>query len=391
MTTAPSIPVRLKNVVTSLIGRGFAGLVSLVRSLIGQGESWLLDGKHAQYGLAVTRMLLGATVLGMLLTNWSTRLYTFASGASWTGQHGSPTSEFASIWPVNIMVEAATNDTLFTTLYVILGIAAVSFIVGYRTRISLVVMFILWVGLVEVNELVSDQSDNLTRMVMLAMFFTACADRWSFDARRRERFAGTGGNVLVRWSRFQPVLPAWSTSLAQNLAIIVMATHVFFIYVSGAMYKSGGDPWSGGWAIYDPIHTVQFGPWPELSALVTAWGPGVAAMTAVTLLVQLGFPLMLMRRGTRIVALIVVLGFHLGIAVLMGLPWFSLSMIAIDAIFIRDITWKAMAGGLTKTWRSTSGKAQPTVAATPAAELDAPETESATTESERQPALIAAS
>lgn len=41
-------------------------------------------------------------------------------------------------------------------------------------------------------------------------------------------------------------------------------------------------------------------------------------------------------------ALIGILGFHIGIAVLMGLPWFSLTMVAIDAIFIRDRTWSAM-------------------------------------------------
>ena len=36
------------------------------------------------------------------------------------------------------------------------------------------------------------------------------------------------------------------------------------------------------------------------------------------------------------IALVGILSFHLGIALLMGLPWFSLTMIAVDAIFIKD-------------------------------------------------------
>lgn len=51
---------------------------------------------------------------------------------------------------------------------------------------------------------------------------------------------------------------------------------------------------------------------------------------------------MLLSRPTRVIALIGILSFHIGIGVMMGLPWFSLTMIAIDSIFIRDRTWSAM-------------------------------------------------
>lgn len=37
----------------------------------------------------------------------------------------------------------------------------------------------------------------------------------------------------------------------------------------------------------------------------------------------------------------------------MGLPWFSLTMIAIDAIFISDRTWKRVSGSIRDKWRST--------------------------------------
>jgi len=36
-------------------------------------------------------------------------------------------------------------------------------------------------------------------------------------------------------------------------------------------------------------------------------------------------------------------GFHAGIVVLMGLPWFSLAMVDSDAMFLRDETWQRVA------------------------------------------------
>lgn len=334
----------------SLSLRGVNGALELIGRLVSQGEDWLLDRKRATYGLAVTRMLLGLMILGTLASNFSTRLYTFGAGAAWTGQLSYPGSDFASMWPFNIFRSVAANDFAFTELYLLLGLCAILFTIGYRTRLVMIPLFILWVGFVEINEYVSDQSDNLTRIALMAMFFASPAERWSVDAARRRRYVGRRAAWPLRLWRFQRVLPAWATNLSHNLVIIVLACQVSFIYVSGGLYKAGGAPWSGGWAIYDPLHVAQFGTWPEISALVTAWAPGVAFATTLTLLVQVSFPLLLLRRGTRIFALVVMLGFHLGIAFLMGLPWFSLAMIAIDSIFIRDATWRQMAQGLRRAW-----------------------------------------
>src|SRR5690606_8950174 len=72
------------------------GVLDVVRGLAtragGFAESWLMDAKHATYGIAVTRMLLGATGIGLLLTNFSTRLYTFGSGVAWSGETAEPVS-----------------------------------------------------------------------------------------------------------------------------------------------------------------------------------------------------------------------------------------------------------------------------------------------------------
>src|SRR5690606_11896248 len=50
-------------------------------------------------------------------------------------------------------------------------------------------------------------------------------------------------------------------------------------------------------------------------------------------------------------------GFHIGIAVLMGLPWFSLAMIAVDAVFVRDSTWRGLGERLVRAWREGRARA----------------------------------
>lgn len=291
-------------------------------------EAWLLDSKKSEYGLAVTRILFGLTGVGLLLTNFRTRLYTFGSGSAWNGEGVEPVSDFPKIWIFSWFHRVAYDDVLFTALYLVLLAFAVMFTLGWRFKIVLPIYFVLWVSFIEMSDAVGDQGDNMYRIVLLLLLFADPAKRWSIDARRRSR---TG---------FRTILPREISNLLHNLTLVAMTAQVIFVYASGALYKAGGDPWSGGYAVYNPLMTERFGTWPVLSEFFTTWGPSVTAITWGSIVLQVAFPFMLLTRPTRIIALFGILSFHVGIGVLMGLPWFSLAMIGIDFIFIRDRTWK---------------------------------------------------
>lgn len=220
------------------------------------------------------------------------------------------------------------DDGLFTVLYLVLLALAVLFTLGWRFKIVLPVYFVLWVSFIEMNDAVGDQGDNMYRIVLILLFFADPAARWSLDARRRAR----GGD--------RTILPREISNLLHNLALVAMTAQVCFVYVSGGLYKAGGDPWSGGYAVYNPLMTERFGTWPVLSELITAWGPAVTSASWGSIILQIAFPFMLLSRPTRILALFGIMSFHIGIGVLMGLPWLSLAMIGIDFIFIRDRTWQ---------------------------------------------------
>lgn len=343
MSTRTQNPVaRFGAFVGSLISSVWLAFWGAIGGSISWFERWLFDGKKALYGLAVTRMVFGLTAFGLLAANFTTRLYTFGSGSAWNGELANPVSDFPKMWLFSAFHAVAGSDVAFTLMYFALAALAVLVALGWRFRIVLPVFFVGWISFIEMNDMVGDQGDNMFRIALVLLFFADPAARWSLDAKRRAKREwfpqGTSGNQIG--------------TVLHNLSLIALTAQVAFVYGSGALYKAQGAPWAQGYAVYDPLHTARFGTWPVLSDLVTSWGPMVAIGTWGSILIQATFLLALLSRPTRLIALFGILGFHIMIGVLMGLPWFSLTMIAIDAIFIRDRSWKRIQDGFTLRWRA---------------------------------------
>lgn len=336
------LPPFLRFVVMLARGPVFGASVS-IHGTIRSAWSWLTQTRHASYGLAVTRILVGITGFGLLLTNFRTRLYSFGSGAAWNGEMAGAVSDFPKIWVFSAFHSVMANNVGYSLLYVLLALLALLVAFGWRFHAVLPVYFVLWVGFIEANDMLGDQGDNMYRIILLLLFFTDASGRWSLDEKRREKHG----------MRMERVTSSELLILIHNCALIALAAQVILVYTSGALFKAGGTPWAEGWAIYHPLATARFGTWPLLSEVLTAWGPLVAFGTLGSVFVQAAFPFLLLNRRTRVFGLVAILGFHLAIALLMGLPWFSLTMIAVDSIFIRDQTWISMKQNVRSAWRVT--------------------------------------
>lgn len=315
-----------------------------------QVETFMIDAKRATYGLAVARIALGLMIIGSTLTNFSTRAYSRGAGVAWSGEVHAPRSEFLDIFPIGALAALNFEPGSQTVFWIAHLVLATLWTVGYRARLLTIPLLVSWVAFVETNANLADQSENLVRISLIALFFASSSERWSVDDWRTRR-SRASHNPLLRLWRGQAVLPAWVSTIAHNCAIVVLAAQICMVYAAGGLFKAAGEPWKGGWAVYNPIQTMRFGPYPELSDLITAWGPLVAAATVGTVLVQVGFPLLLLRRGTRLFALAVIFAFHAAIGIVMGLPWFSLSMLALDAILIRDRSWRLITVRCAQVWR----------------------------------------
>jgi hypothetical protein len=127
---------------------------------------------------------------------------------------------------------------------------------------------------------------------------------------------------------------------------MALALQVFVLYLASALYKANGELWQLGTALHYPLALHEYGVFPWLNELLTGNGVILTAATYFAVFVQLFFAPALLHPLTRKVAVLAVVAMHVGIAVLMGLPWFSLSMIAFDGIFVSSVTYQRLAAWL---------------------------------------------
>jgi hypothetical protein len=326
--------------VPGLLRLGAGRAIHAVQAL----EVWATSSKKSLYGFAVLRIIAGITMFGFLAANFSTRLVSYGSGSAWTTEWALPNSAFSTMPVFGIVHQFAYQDVPFTVIYLVLMALSVLLCVGWRFRIVLPLAFVLMVGVFEQTWVLGDMSDNLARIVLLFLLFTDAAAVWSLDAKRRRTWEDRGvKNPLMRFVRTQPVLPAWIPTLLHNAALVLLVFQICLVYFTGGFYKLAGASWREGVAVWYPLQVNVFSTFPEITAWLVDWGPLVAAATLGTVLVQIWFPWMLTRRWSRVVALVVILTFHVAIGVFLGLLWFSLWMVALDALLVSDKSYKRVA------------------------------------------------
>jgi hypothetical protein len=303
-----------------------------------RAETWLTAEKHSLYGISVTRMILGFVVWSQLAANWPDRHYTWGDGARWT----SPVQS-AKGWSGFFGLFDHVYGRAFDVAYLAAILAGFALMLGVFSRISAVATLLLWMSLYVTNPFVGSGGDAVLRMVLLYLCFTDSGRIWSVDARRAQG----------REAR-KPFVPPWMSATLHNLALVLIIHQVVMVYVGSAFWKLQGPLWKDGTAVYFPLQTEAFSPWGDLLQPLITWAPFVVGGSYTALVVQLFFPVLLLYRPSRFLALIMITGMHLGIGLLMGILYFSLVMIAVDMILVSDRSWQH---GLARTrWVGTYGR-----------------------------------
>lgn len=292
-------------------------------------DQWLTGEKHSLYGISVARMILGFVVWSQLVANWPDRRYTWGDGTQWTASVQSARS-----WPRFFDLFAQLSGRAFDAAYLATIVFGFLLMLGIYTRASAVMTLLLWVSLYVTNPFVGSGGDAVLRMVLLYLCFTDSGRIWSVDAR-----------LASRRGRVRPLVPTWLSAAVHNLALVLIIHQIVMVYVGSAFWKLQGSLWKDGTAVYYPLQTQAFSPWGDLLQPLITWAPFVLVGSYMALVVQLFFPVLLLYRPSRFVALIAITGMHLGIGLLMGILYFSLVMIAVDMILVSDASWRS---GLTR-------------------------------------------
>ncbi|MFG2132504.1 HTTM domain-containing protein [Streptomyces sp. NPDC048751] len=139
-------------------------------------------------------------------------------------------------------------------------------------------------------------------------------------------------------------------NVVHNGALLVIMAEACLIYATAGWYKIQGSRWQDGTAVYYPLHLDYFTPWPALADLLSASGTLVLLATYGTVIVQVAFPFTLFNRRVKNVLLAAMMTEHAVIAVVLGLPFFSLAMITTDAVFLPTSFLRRLGGRAARAW-----------------------------------------
>ncbi|EPH40664.1 hypothetical protein STRAU_6276 [Streptomyces aurantiacus JA 4570] len=283
----------------------------------------------------------------------------------------------------------------FEIVYFLAIVSSALLLVGWRTRTMSVLFMIGVLSLQNRSIFMGDGGDNVIHLMAIYLVFTRCGQVWSLDARRAARAGGVdGAGASTRDDRVGPVLwwvlglalsvvtfmgelsgfwllffwGLWLAhglwwvvvrraplgeprllldvvaNLAHNAALLVIMVEACLIYATAGWYKIQGSRWQDGTAVYYPLQLDYFSPWPALADLLTSHGLLIMLVTYGTVAVQVAFPFTLFNRRVKNVLLAAMIFEHAVIAVVLGLPFFSLAMIAADAVFLPTTFLRRLGG-----------------------------------------------
>ncbi|MFF8377936.1 HTTM domain-containing protein [Streptomyces sp. NPDC015661] len=327
---------------------------------------------RAPYQAAVLRIGLALTIAAFLLREWPQRRVLYGDRSPLSYEMALELSRTDGSFS---LLYWSDGRLWFEIVYTLTVAAAVAVMVGWRTRTMSVLLMVGVLSLENRNTLVGDGGDNVLKIMVIYLVFTRCAQVWSLDARRRNSEGSSGadrtgvalwsatglfllvafgldtGWPLVLWtlwgvqglwyavgrrlpdSEVRAVLDAASAML-HNTAMLTVAVQVCLIYSTSGWYKIQGSRWQEGSALHYALSLEYFEPWPWLSGLLAANTLMVLVMSYGTVALQVAFPFTLANRKVKNVLLGVMMLEHMGIAVLLGIPFFSLAMVTCDAVFL---------------------------------------------------------
>ncbi len=196
--------------------------------------------------------------------------------------------------------------------------SALLLMIGWQTRLAAVLAWALSVSVDNLNWYVNNAGDQVRNIVLFYLMLCPCAAAWSVDswrARRRGRL--TGAAYVSPWP------------------LRLLFVQMVFMYFCNGMYKVFGTDWGEGASLYHVWCDVTLSRYSYAQLPIPFWITQVMSLTV--LLWELSFPLLVLTRWTRPVALLFGVAFHLGIFVTMELGPFGLYLLT---LYVPLLPWE---------------------------------------------------
>lgn len=154
-----------------------------------------------------------------------------------------------STWTADYSLHMLSGEPWFQALlFACAAVLAVAVIVGYRTRLALLLSLVLVVSVQFRNPLVLNAGDRLFRELLALALFLPLGSRWAIDACDRDRESGDAASSDGRDERdgTDGLVPSSVIATPSTAAVLVYAVTLF---ANNASLKHEGDTWMTGEAL----------------------------------------------------------------------------------------------------------------------------------------------
>lgn len=211
-----------------------------------------------------------------------------------------------------------------TLLFAVQALVAVGLLVGYRTRLMVVLSWLLQISLQARNVAILSSENAVLRILLLWAIFLPLGARWAVDSALAPTPEEAAADDELRDDGPPPLVLA-------NLATLALVLQAILLYLSAGVqkYSRGGDAWQNGTAVYYAV---------QMQELANPWFGWLAerlwlcrVIGEATLALELFVPLLLLLpwAWARFTAIVSFVAFHIGTVLLFWLgilPWICIVM-----------------------------------------------------------------
>ena len=200
------------------------------------------------------------------------------------------------------------------------------FLVGWQTRSMNFLCWLLTRCFIERNPVILTSGDDVVQIALLLLLLSPCGAALSVDAWWKRRQGLQSGLVLV---------PPWSLRLIQiQLCLILCTTGI--AKLKGEDWLQG--TWWDGTSLHYYLNDTTMWRWSYAQLPIPIWI--TMPMSYFTVWWEALFPLLVLFRRTRPIALLIGVSFHVGILLVSEVGWFGFYTLALYIVWIPDSFWR---------------------------------------------------
>ena len=253
-------------------------------------------------------------------------------------------AEFENHW--HLSIHLFTTDTLSVLLFGVAIVAAIFLIIGWQTRLSTVVSWLLLISLHSRNPFVLQGGDDVLRALLFWALFLPLGATASIDNMRRT-ITDVDSNSGDDTNKQPP------NTYHLSMATLCLTGQVILLYGFASASKLANPVWwQEGLGVYYALGVEQFTT--RIGLWLRSLTEFVIALNYITLAAQISAPILLLipiaRQPIRMVLTPAMIALHLGFALAMRLGMFSLVIGVMWIPFLPSYVWDR----LSQRWSATN-------------------------------------